>query len=977
MNLKFIIPVLLLLVVFTGRATRAQYLYYNIDERRGLPTNHVYNVRTDRLGYLWFCTPEGVVKYNGYEQRLINDLDVWDLYEDSKGRLWQYRISDELSYLKHDKYYGIPVSGISGNIKPSYIGEYPSGMVVQTAYVKNLVLEKQGAAKKYDLVNLTQNALLLPYTDSTFLLTHKQWIFELDLKHFVLSSIGALKIDLTNKSIMPCGQTLYVYTAEGRMYTRNLKTGQVDSFRLYTDPEEFIYTSKRSSNTWRIITNKHYYTLVDTIGVVDKVPCSRLVPGDVARQSLLSCILDDKDWGRVVTTSSSGAFLKFDAAGFRLLKHNLHQAVYLGKSGQGDGYWWDDINQQLIDVKKGSVGYHKALAARNLKKLIPYKPGLMLIYNNNTFFWLPEQTLHPRNWGFMDYPLYTPGLRYCHLQDTNTLYALSVQGFCKISFRNQVFSKKIIDSGSYQEMALDRPGQKLVLYDEKKLLLYNLKDSSIYKINNLPAVLPRLEKIFFDDFGNVFLRSAGDLLLYSRSSGKLVPLFPDIRLDDAAVALQDRYLVVAGKFGVAVCYIAGPDAVKVAVVYENTKSSYYNHIYGLHAGKEGILLNTDKGAMALPYPSLIESKAYAARPKRFYRMLATYSDTTVILHPADTLLIPQTATSLLLDVINPRGTGKLSFSFSFDDPLQQSPLHANELQLSGLERGRYYTLYITARDDVWRSEVMALKIFMVPYWYQTGTARILFIAGAMVLLVLLIGITYHTTRKAADKKNWEKNVLLEFNNLRLDFELKAINNQINPHFIFNTLNTSLYFIQKKKLEEAYDHISAFSDLLRSYLASAKNKFNRLSQELENLENYITLQQARFEDRFRYRIDVHADIRPKEVWIPPFLLQPIVENAINHGLLPKEEGIGNLELSFEKGIEDTVLICRIDDNGIGREKAKAYSSSSKARVHGNELIKELIDYYNKYEHTAISLMYIDKQQPLTGTTVIITVKKISN
>jgi len=933
---------------------------------------------TDRLGYLWFCTPKGVVKYNGYEVRLINDLDVWALYEDSKGRLWQYMIAEGLGYIKNDKYYGVPVKGINGNIQLFYIGEYPFGMFAQSAYEKNLILEKNGMATGYKLANLAPSALLLHHMDSTFILLNKGRIFQADLKHLTLRNMGWLTISLRDKSVTPFGQRLYIHTADGQMYTHHLKTGQLDSFKLYTDPGEYIYASNPSRDTWDIITNKNHYTLIDSVGVVSKVPCSQLVPPGIAGKSLLSRILNNNEWGTVTSTSSNGAFLQFNATNYRLLKDTLRQATYVGKSENVDGYWWDNISQQLIDIKKGRVGYHKILAVRNLKKLIPWKPGLLFIYTNNSFLWLPEHSLQPQSWGFNDDPLYTPGLRDCHLQDTNTLYALSVHGLYKISFRNNVFSKEAIDSGSYQAMVFDRLQQQLVIYDEQKLLVYNLINGRTYKINKVSSSVPKLEKIFFDDFGNVFVKSGDEWLLYSRRSGKLTPILPNIRLEDAYVSIHDRHLVVAGKFGVAVCYIAGQDSISVVAVYENTKSIYYDHIYGLQTSTEGILLNTDKGAMSLSYPSVKERSAPGiAGQKKFYRMLATFGDTTVIMHSSDTLYIPQTATSLLLDVINPSGTGKLFFSFSFDDPSQQSRLHANELQLSALARGRYHDLYVAAKDDVWKSDPMVLKVFMVPYWYQTGTARMLFIAGAVMLLVLLIGITYHITRSIADKKNWKKNVLLEFNNLRLDFELKSINNQINPHFIFNTLNTSLYFIQKKKLDKAYDHISAFSDLLRSYLASSKNKFIRLADEIANLENYIMLQQARFEDRFRYRIHVHAAILPKDILIPPFLLQPIVENAINHGLLPKEEGIGNLEISFEKGIENTVLICRIDDNGIGREKARTYGNASKARVHGNDLIKELIDYYNRYEHTAISIMYIDKQQPLTGTTVIITVKKLGH
>lgn len=933
----------------------------------------------DRLGYLWLCTPKGVVKYNGYEERLINSLDVWKLYEDSKGRLWECTISDQLCYLKNDKHYNIPIKGISRNIRPSYICEYPFGLFIGADYWKNLFVERNGIAQKYEMIHPDHDALLLYHTDSTFIFVDRGDIFKIDLIRMVVKKVGRLNMSLTERTISTCKEYLFIYSFEkGLIYTHNMNTHQADSFEIFTDKGEYIYTVNHHKDAWSIITNKNYHTMTGSVGIVSKVPYRQLMPPAAAAKSLLSFILNDSLWGTVITTSSNGAFLNLNPINFRFLKDTLHEATYMGKSGNVDGYWSDNVNQQLICVRDGKASYYSMQNTRNIAKLIPCAPGLLFMFTNNSFFWLPEKTFRPVSLGFNKYPLYTPGIRDCYLQDTNTLFVLSVDGLSKISIHKNASRKKIIDSGSYQSMTFDPLAKQLVLYDERKLLIYDIKSGRKHQINRISSVVPKLENIVFDTSGNVFVKSADELFLYSRRSGMLRPFFSNIRLDDAHLSIYNNWLVVAGKFGIAVCRIAGIDSISATFVYRNTKSVCYDHIFGLQTSADGILLNTDKGAITLSYPSDYKAgiRQTSSREKS-YRLIVAYGDTAVAIHPSDTLYLSQPATRLLLDVVNPLGIGKLFFFSSFGNASDQTRLPSNEIQLSGLVPGRFYDLYVTAKDDLWKSDPLALKIFIVPYWYQTGMSRGVFIAGCIILIAMLVGITYHVTRRAADRQNWKKNVLLEFNNLRLDFELKSIYNQINPHFIFNTLNTSLYFIQKKKLDEAHRHISAFSDLLRSYLASSKNKFIRLSDEIENLENYITLQQARFEDRFTYRINIDTGLHLQSIQVPPFLLQPLIENAVTHGLLPKEDGTGNLEISFKIGTEKSILVCIIDDNGIGREKAERYKKESRARIHGNELIGELIDYYKKYEQTYIHIEYIDKPYPQSGTTLIITFKNLKN
>jgi len=177
------------------------------------------------------------------------------------------------------------------------------------------------------------------------------------------------------------------------------------------------------------------------------------------------------------------------------------------------------------------------------------------------------------------------------------------------------------------------------------------------------------------------------------------------------------------------------------------------------------------------------------------------------------------------------------------------------------------------------------------------------------------------------------------------------------------------------MEDAYKHIYSFSILLRSYIKSSRNRLIPIEEEIENLKNYVELQQTRFKNKFDYQIIVNENIKGQQIKIPSLLLQPIVENAIDHGLFHKEDEKGILKIDFLSVPENRQVICIIDDNGIGRGKSKLLKRESliKRDSYGDQLIKDLINIFNKYEKMNIDIEYLDKIEPATGTTVKITIK----
>jgi len=179
---------------------------------------------------------------------------------------------------------------------------------------------------------------------------------------------------------------------------------------------------------------------------------------------------------------------------------------------------------------------------------------------------------------------------------------------------------------------------------------------------------------------------------------------------------------------------------------------------------------------------------------------------------------------------------------------------------------------------------------------------------------------------------------------------------INPHFIFNSLNSIQSFILQNEKLEASMYLSKFSDLMRKVLDQSQKEYITLKDEVDTLELYVELESKRFEGRFAWEINLDDNIIPEKVLIPPLISQPFIENAIWHGLIPLEKE-GKLTITFKKN--DDFLVCTIEDNGVGREKSELLNKNRRKREsHGIKITQERLNIINSLNNNDLSLKYYD-------------------
>ena len=271
--------------------------------------------------------------------------------------------------------------------------------------------------------------------------------------------------------------------------------------------------------------------------------------------------------------------------------------------------------------------------------------------------------------------------------------------------------------------------------------------------------------------------------------------------------------------------------------------------------------------------------------------------------------------------------------------------------------------------NIWNQKAMEIVIVVRPHWYQTLLFRIIL---SFVILLLLTLIVYTRIRYINERAVREYQIHeLEKQTYRL--KQKSLQLQMNPHVLFNTLNSIQQFILTNDMDSAVHYLSSFSKLMRRILSNSNESYIPLFEELEAIRLYLELEMLRFKGRFKYDINIDSDVDTRYIDIAPMLIQPYVENAIVHGLMLKEgEGYLKIDLSY---ISEDLLLCVIEDNGIGRERAKKIKEESGVNMksYGMDITKERMDLLNKFSdeeyHFEIMDLY-DKEGRASGTKVMI-------
>ena len=249
-----------------------------------------------------------------------------------------------------------------------------------------------------------------------------------------------------------------------------------------------------------------------------------------------------------------------------------------------------------------------------------------------------------------------------------------------------------------------------------------------------------------------------------------------------------------------------------------------------------------------------------------------------------------------------------------------------DLQNNPAKSLTHYKNYVAARDSIANQEnIKKFAVAEMNFEYKKKEALLaekskrqtqftIFAVLGTLLLIILILVLYNRMQ-VKRRLTLQKEVA--------EYEQKALHLQMNPHFVFNCLSSISSFIVQNGTDSALKYLSKFSKLMRLTLEYSKGSLIPIDKEIESLQNYLELEQLRFHNKFRFTIQ-SSDKVEFNMGLPPLLIQPFVENAILHGIVPKESD-GNIAVSFDVG--NGQLICSITDDGIGLDESKNLKENS--------------------------------------------------
>jgi len=975
------ISILLCSNCFTAQNTVIKH--YGVNQ--GLPSSETYFVFQDSKGYLWIATDAGVVKYDGYQFKTYTTADglpdntVFKIHEDKYGRVWFSTYSGRFACYVHK---ADSIFGIKANDKlTSIIKTLPTDFLFDSEDTLYVSVDRKGYLKIYppfyDIVkefHYATNCLFIKRIEKEKFLYGKNFIKDFPtataipiifdtVNDLSLKRIdtclknrtfgGALNLSGSNgKVIVSCGKTLYEI--------RNNRVTRFKSTNAKFDTTFSIITTNidRRNRLWiNTLSNGSYVSYLDQ---------RKSDLFFLAGMSVTSVFQDNAD-GLWFSTLEDGLFyiptLEFK---FYNTESGLSadKIFALTKSKNNLICLASDYSFNNIDLTNFSITHFNNLGTTSVWNIKSFGDMFVvcgspaLIINLNTNQNLPIYYNRNRN------------KMYLRMKDSEDFDSENILG-CEYGSLYLINKK----TGQAHEILNDLPtifsickvGDKIYL--GTKTGVYKFYNNHVEFLGDkLPLLKSRIDDLLFAD-SKLFIATKGNGVLvydeansvarYTEREGLASNIAKFLATD-----IQENIWVGTNR-GISRLKKIEDNHYKVNTVNlsEGLVSSEINQLL-VHDSL--LFFATNKGLGQLNVNEAFNRSA----------LIPTYIEDFVINsseHLVDSVLFlnhSQNFIQISYKGIDVKSEGNILYKYRLEGLDSNWTYSKNTfVQYTTLPPGNYkFVVYsLNAEGKVNTAPAFIKFNISAPFWKTWWFF--------VIMVLLFFTFIYFAYRIRIDFIRKQESEKTDMNKRISESELKALRAQMNPHFMFNAINSIQNFVLKNDSKSAQKYLTKFARLIRSVLENSKHDLVWLNKEVEALELYIELEALRASFSFDYEIVIDDSLNAENLYIPPMIIQPYIENAILHGIMPLHERRGKLEVRFSKS--GSVLKCVIDDNGIGRKRAKEIKER-KQLAHqsmGMGVTQDRIDILNKQNNNLITeVVIIDKTENdlPAGTTVEITI-----
>ena len=938
-------------------AQTTQIIRYTTKE--GLPSNSIYRTIIDKKGFLWIAGESGLSRYDGrtfknyFTSQGLPDNEITELMIDSSGTLWALAFRKKPAYYneKKDRFENSDTDPELNKIEmgnTSVSNPLQYGGIVFCNNERSFFVFKDGKViawkKIYGDKIKPRPGKIIDYQPGKYLIISSDSLRYMENGKITKAVYFGYSFDWCEYF----NNTLYILQEDGIIKFSFNSRGEI------TARQEQLYPFKlkvlcRSGNNLAITSYSGNTYTVDAATLTLKE--------NILSQFIVRSVLEDHNGNYWLGTKDEG-LIKIQQKRISSYTENkelvknfnavLKTDGIITGNNKGELYFYDG----LYGIKKILLNTPENSSDTWVRNLLDLGPDIFVATQTGSF--LIDKKTHAIRKSFTGNMNKSTKAAY-KLNDS----ILLMGGHAQL-FAYNINTGKFTDSVIKRVTAIGADNQQHVYIGSIDGLYRKDKDSLFYFGKKYKALTYRIVSI---------LTTKDNLMWIGRSSDSILVLKNDIPI--ASIPLGT---VLPGTI-CKVMYSNKPGEVwvgtdkglnRLSYTLVNNKLSYTNLYFSTADGLTGdqvndivikndtVLVATTGGISYLP----AGLKLPLADISTFItRVSINNSDTAVF----SSYTLPFSQNNILIEFSAVDLTGfNPFFEYSINNK-EWIRAQNNTLSLQNQPPDNY-TIRIRSikRDGTPSSQVavIAFKIktpFWKSGWFRGGAAFAIF----ALILFLVQWRNRQRREKEIDKITTEKKLA--------ELEMQALKAQINPHFIFNCLNSIKGFIYEKDYLQADKYLDRFAELMRSTIDNSDASVISLEEEIKYLDNYLQLEKLRFSEKFEYRIITGEGIDVRNIFVPSMLLQPYVENAIRHGIRFLENRKGKITITAV--MQDGFLFCTIDDNGIGREKAAALKSSHHIEYQGRgmSISKRRADLYHIVQQIADKK---DNAGASCGTTIIL-------
>jgi ligand-binding sensor domain-containing protein len=996
-----------------------------ISNRNGLPSNRISDIVQDHQGYIWISSDDGLTRYDGYNFKVFRHIQndstslqsnqIYNLSIDKNGFIWCALFNGRITYFDPANQRFINYNGIKMGLPDELITKifFDTSGKLWVCVGRNGLYFFDNVKKAFfhagDLPGIhpaykADQSAYLNYNSIYDVAEDEDGIFWM-ATHNGLYNFNQYKLQFTEireRPIKPFTNRKDLYTSilidssgfwlcayGGGLSYYNKKTKQWSN---YDSPTSFNFLARKSNEELWVSTNEKGWGIFNIIKKEFSFP-------ELSVKAACSRIMVDKS-GVVWVASNYGIFKYISDSSAPLFEKVNVNGPYVYESYQTDGFYHDLKRKKLYYGTSHADGLHIRNEATGKEKTVdfplPKKGGKALdinhLYNDNL------DTL----W------LLTVDRIYILNKQTEKLVRFHEPPLDPLAKRGPFFSRILrsktrdvwIGTGRIGLFRYNSKTGEYHHYVHEPNNIYSLSSNYITGIqednhNRIWITSPKgvtlfnyttekFERILFNeqdstsiDLGDIAKSSNGDIWLSTFDNG----LF---QYENSSTQLKFKHWTIDEQLPSNAIYsLTTSDK---GLVWGITPTSFFSidpqrqeiktyPFYSLHSGMD--MYSDPKGKLYLEsYGGFFTFNPYADSLKSVPPQLALNS---FKVFDRDIVLSFDSAGKAHVNLDYDENF--ISFEFAILD--FKNPNHNQyAYKLGGINdhwvNGAYrrsnsyanlapgdYVLQLKGAnsDNVWSEHPISIDIHIAKPFWQTFWFNLIVFSVVILSALGIYQFKIHQIRK-------EESVKREFNQTVSELEMKALRAQINPHFIFNCLNSINRYILVNKSSEASKYLTKFSSLIRIILENSNYKTVTVASDISALKLYLELESLRFNNRFDYTIVVNPELDTEIAHIMPMIIQPFVENAIWHGLNNKKEK-GEIKIHFD--IDDATIKCTVEDNGVGRQQAADLKENVlvQTRSMGMRITSQRLSLLNRKElhskHIEITDLYDSSGQP-RGTRV---------